>query len=103
MLSHADPMLGSFSYTSTWNRIAASSRGGCNWCSLLLSSVDPAKYNNYSEDENSIFRTMGLTIRVAFGLPQYAGKVLISAQLIGAWVNNYGLFTYPLYTLSGLC
>jgi hypothetical protein len=91
----------SFSYTSTWNRIGVSTQAGCNWCSLLLGSVDPTKHWDYSEDEDSFFRTVSRTIRVAFGLPAYFEKVLMGAQLVGAWVDDYELFNYPLYTLSG--
>src|SRR5437660_1700597 len=77
----------SFVYTSTWNRISdASSQGGCNWCSLLLSSVSAnrAMHHDYSEEKGSFFRTKVIRVRVAFGPPTYAGKVLIGAQLVGA-------------------
>ncbi|KAK3339931.1 HET-domain-containing protein [Lasiosphaeria hispida] len=89
----------SFSYSSTWNRIDASSRAGCNWCSLLLGSVDPTMHDCYSEDEDSLFRTFGRTIRVAFGKPSYFEGVLMGAQLVSAWVGDYQLFQYPVYTL----
>ncbi|RYO80137.1 hypothetical protein DL766_009360 [Monosporascus sp. MC13-8B] len=92
--------LKSFSYSSTWNRIDASSRAGCNWCSLLLGSVDPTRYDCYSEDEDSLFRTVGCTIHVAFGKPSYFEGVFMGAQLVSAWVDDYQLFEYPVYTLS---
>ncbi|RYP30336.1 hypothetical protein DL767_006310 [Monosporascus sp. MG133] len=92
--------LKSFSYSSTWNRIDASSRAGCNWCSLLLGSLDPARHNCYSEDEDSLSRTFGRTIHVAFGKPSYFEGVFMGAQLVSAWVDDYQLFEYPVYTLS---
>ncbi|KAJ6493053.1 HET-domain-containing protein [Mycena sanguinolenta] len=96
------PTQRSFSYTSTWNRIAASSRRGCDWCTLLLSSVDPTRNSLYSEDEESNYRTMLRTVRVAFRpmVLDYVGQVLLRAQIVCAWVDGFKLFDYPVYTVS---
>ncbi|KDQ18667.1 hypothetical protein BOTBODRAFT_154624 [Botryobasidium botryosum FD-172 SS1] len=100
ILSVRDSALKSFTYRSTWGRIDMSSQNGCGWCSLLLGSVDPTRHYDYSEDRSTFFWTKSINVRVASAAPQHNGKTLISSQLVGAWVNDYELFNYPVYTTS---
>ncbi|KAF2963593.1 hypothetical protein GQX73_g9992 [Xylaria multiplex] len=89
-----------YTYASTWDRIDQSSRAGCNWCSLLLSSAKSNKLYDYPDDEESSLRSRYLEIGVAFKPPSYDGKVLIGAQRVCVQIGNFELFVYPLYTFS---
>ncbi|KAK0444397.1 HET-domain-containing protein [Armillaria borealis] len=98
ILNVRNPAFKSFVYKSTWGRIDTSSQNGCEWCSLLLSSINPEKHYDYSDDRSDFFWTKPLSVRVAFAVPQHTAETLISSHLVGVWINDYELFNYPIYT-----
>ncbi|KAI1466121.1 heterokaryon incompatibility protein-domain-containing protein [Daldinia caldariorum] len=87
-----------YTYTSTWNQIEQSSQGGCNWCTLLVSTAKSDKRYNYPHDEDAFFRSFTQTFTVSFKPPSYDGKALVGAQLICVRVGDYELISFPLYT-----
>ncbi|KAI1808935.1 hypothetical protein F4811DRAFT_6666 [Daldinia bambusicola] len=92
-----------YTYTSTWNQIEQSSKGGCNWCTLLVSTAKSDKRCEYPYDKDAFFRSWSQTFTVSFKPPNYDGKALVGAQLVCVRVRDYEFLSFPLYTSLDSC